>query len=174
MIVVYYDNIVITGKTLTVISEKIVTATAGEPASVHVNHDRTAMRTVNFRRPNIHAKTILTRNSGSSPSMQQEGIFISVCKVLSIRNKVRGVLSRTDASVVECITNAAPRFRLSCRHESPDTTGGGTIRHAFESVYVTSLESTDFSRCGFHHRCCVGRDNYAPFTTPRRRLRRPL
>src|SRR6266550_8192773 len=119
MIMIHDYGIVIARKTFAVVGKKIVPAACGKSSAVHVDHDWTLMRRVDFRRPYIHTQAVLAGNRGGRAPMQHELIFIGVCQVFPVRIKVRGVQIWTNTAILQRVANSRPWFRLDWRHEAP-------------------------------------------------------
>src|SRR5580658_5225539 len=62
MIVSYDQNIVIARETFAFVGEKIVVAAARESSSMHVDHNRALVRTVNLRCPDVDAQAVFARH----------------------------------------------------------------------------------------------------------------
>src|ERR1700746_3517808 len=156
VIVSNHNNVVISCEVFAIVGKKIVTAAIGKPTSMHVNHDRTFMGTIDLGCPKIQAEAILTRDCGSGTPLEYECIFICIREVLSISNEMSGILVRTDATILQRVANSAPRLRTRWRHEAPCARSGGTIGHAFEKIHTVAPKAADFSSHRFRNRSVRG------------------
>ncbi len=71
-----HDHIVIAGETLAVVGEKIMAAAAGVSSPMHVHHDRAFMGSVDLRRPQIEAQTVLARHRGGRAAMKNKCVLV--------------------------------------------------------------------------------------------------
>jgi hypothetical protein len=159
MIVRDDDNIVIACETFAIVGEKIMPVATGESSSVHVDHDRAFMGSIDLLCPKIKTQTVLARHSDRSASMKHKCVFIGVCQVFAVGIKVRRVVSWTDAAILQSIANPFPGLRPGRREEAPRTGGRGAVGHAFEHVNAVPFKSTDFPRSRFCDRCSIGRNH---------------
>src|SRR5437016_4918724 len=165
MIVSHYDRTMIAGETLAVIGKKIMAAAAGKSSAVHVDHDRTLTGAIDLLCPKIEAQAVLAGDRGGRATMQHERVFVRVGEVFPVSIKVRRVLVRAHASILQRVANSLPGFGLDWRHEALRASCGGTIGHTFENVHPVPLEAADFPSGCFGDRCRVrGNDRAASVT----------
>jgi hypothetical protein len=101
VIMSYHNNVVISREVFAVVGKEIVAASTGKPAPVHVNHHWAFMGGLDLRCPKIKAQAVLTGYCGSGASMEYEGIFICIRKILSVGVEVSGILARAHPTILQ-------------------------------------------------------------------------
>ena len=78
---------------------------SGETASVHEDHDRAFMRTIDLWCPEIHSQAVFAWHRGGGTSMKQKGIFVGIREVFSVHIEVCGILLWTNSPICERVAN---------------------------------------------------------------------
>src|SRR5580692_7710506 len=161
MIVIHYNHIVVTGEAFAIIGKKVMPGASREAASMHEDHDRAFMRTVDLGCPEIHSQAVFAWNCGGGSTVKQKDILVGIREILSVHIEVCGILLWTDSPVCKRVANPCPWFGLGCWHEAPWAGGRSAVWDAFENVDSVSLISADFARTCLYHSSGIGTNDLA-------------